>query len=166
MLCLSLALELVTRHEGFEPTIYNCPAGYPSIGYGRNLNFYPLTQEEKLAYTDDNGDVIISKTVAKMWAGQAIRAIYAQVKDKSYFVNQTPERQAAMLDMIYNMGMTSFNKFKNFQKAMSEKNFELAAVELQTGTGAGGKSKWYLQTKTRAENIIHIIQTSNLDLPY
>lgn len=166
MLCLSLALELVTHHEGFESTLYTCPAGYPSIGYGRNLKFYPLTQEEKLAYTDDKGNVIISKTVAKIWAAQSLKAIYAQVKDKSYFVNQTPERQAAILDMIYNMGMTSFNKFKKFQKAMSENNFELAAVELQTGTGAGGKSKWYLQTKNRAENIIHIIQTSNLALPY
>lgn len=166
MLCLSLALELVTRHEGFEPVIYNCPAGYPSIGYGRNLKFYPLTAEEKLAYTDDKGEVIISQTVAKMWASQSLRAIYSQVKDKPYFANQTPERQAAMLDMIYNMGMSSFNKFKNFQKAMSENNFELAAKELQTGSGEGGKSKWYLQTKTRAENIIHIIQTSNLALPY
>jgi len=27
-------LELIKRFEGFSPTIYICPAGYPTIGYG------------------------------------------------------------------------------------------------------------------------------------
>ena len=27
-------LDLIKRFEGFSPTIYICPAGYPTIGYG------------------------------------------------------------------------------------------------------------------------------------
>jgi len=27
-------LDLIKRFEGFSPTIYTCPAGYPTIGYG------------------------------------------------------------------------------------------------------------------------------------
>ena len=27
-------LNLIKRFEGFSPTIYICPAGYPTIGYG------------------------------------------------------------------------------------------------------------------------------------
>ena len=27
-------LDLIRRFEGFSPTIYLCPAGYPTIGYG------------------------------------------------------------------------------------------------------------------------------------
>ena len=34
-------LDLIKRFEGFSPTIYICPAGYPTIGYGH------LVQEDE-----------------------------------------------------------------------------------------------------------------------
>lgn len=27
-------IDLIKRFEGFSPTVYFCPAGYPTIGYG------------------------------------------------------------------------------------------------------------------------------------
>ena len=29
-----VGLNLIQRFEGFSPTIYLCPAGYPTIGFG------------------------------------------------------------------------------------------------------------------------------------
>jgi lysozyme len=29
-----IGLDLIQRFEGFSPTVYVCPAGYPTIGYG------------------------------------------------------------------------------------------------------------------------------------
>ena len=42
--------ELIQRfvlHEGCELMPYKCPAGYLTIGVGRNLETNPLTFEEK-----------------------------------------------------------------------------------------------------------------------
>lgn len=158
-LAISLAMQLTMKFEGFSPTIYECPAGYPSIGYGRNLKFYPLNriEEEALARLG-----AIDEEEEKDWLKARLIQIYQEVKDKPYFENQSPERQAAMLDMIYNMGMKSFNEFKKFQQAMIAKDYSLAVKELATGSGEGGKSKWLLQTKSRAERIIRIIETGEI----
>lgn len=158
-LTIALAMELTMQFEGFSPTIYECPAGYPSIGYGRNLKFYPLNkiEEESLIWLG-----AIEEEEAEAWLKDRLIQIYQEVQDKPYFVNQSPQRQAAMLDMIYNMGLKSFNEFKKFQQAMIAKDYSLAAKELATGSGEGGKSKWLLQTKSRAEKIISIIETGEI----
>jgi lysozyme len=31
-------LDVIKRFEGFSPTVYICPAGYPTIGYGHVVN--------------------------------------------------------------------------------------------------------------------------------
>lgn len=158
-LTIALAMELTMQFEGFSPTIYECPAGYPSIGYGRNLKFYPLNkiEEESLIWLG-----AIEEEEAEAWLKDRLIQIYQEVQDKPYFENQSHQRQAAMLDMIYNMGMKSFNEFKKFQQAMIAKDYNLAAKELATGSGEGGKSKWLLQTKSRAEKIISIIKTGEI----
>lgn len=158
-LAISLAMQLTMKFEGFSPTIYECPAGYPSIGYGRNLKFYPLNKSEEESLTRLGG---INEEEGKHWLKARLIQISQEVKDKPYFENQSPERQAVMLDMIYNMGMKSFNEFKKFQQAMIDKDYSLAAKELATGSGEGGKSKWLLQTKSRAERIIRIIETGEI----
>lgn len=157
-LTITLATQLTMQFEGFSAVEYKCPAGYLSIGYGRNLKFYPLTPVEKVLGVIDGK---MTQDYAKGWLEQRLLTIYEKVKDKPYFVNQSPQRQAAILDMIYNMGMKSFNEFKNFQTAMSENNYILASKELATGS-SGGKSKWLVQTKTRAEKIIKIIETGEI----
>lgn len=158
-LAISLAMQLTMKFEGFSPTIYECPAGYPSIGYGRNLKFYPLNKIEEESLTRLGA---IDEEEEKDWLKARLIQIYQEVKDKPYFENQSPDRQAAMLDMIYNMGMKSFDEFKKFQQAMIAKDYSLAAKELATGSGEGGKSKWLLQTKSRAERIIRIIETGEI----
>ena len=41
------ALDLVKEGEGFVATPYRCPAGKLTIGYGRNIEANPLTNEER-----------------------------------------------------------------------------------------------------------------------
>lgn len=158
-LTIALAMKLTMQFEGFSPTVYECPAGYPSIGYGRNLKFYPLSDSEQKRLMENKG---LDEDIASEWLRARLVDIYFVVRYEPYFVNQSPQRQAAMLDMIYNMGMKSFNEFKKFQQAMIAKDYSLAAKELATGSGEGGKSKWLLQTKSRAEKIISIIETGEI----
>lgn len=43
-------IDLIKRFEGFSSTVYICPAGYPTIGYGHlvrdNEKFGKISQEE------------------------------------------------------------------------------------------------------------------------
>jgi lysozyme len=53
MLTLSTAgAEFIARWEGFKPTVYRCPAGYPTIGYGHRLRpgeaFIRITEGQAL----------------------------------------------------------------------------------------------------------------------
>ncbi len=40
-------LELIKRFEGFSPTIYICPAGYSTIGYG-----HVVREDERERFAD------------------------------------------------------------------------------------------------------------------
>ena len=40
-------LDLIKRFEGFSPTIYICPAGYPTIGYG-----HVVRDDERAIFAD------------------------------------------------------------------------------------------------------------------
>lgn len=42
--CFFNRLNLIKRFEGFSPTIYICPAGYPTIGYGHVVLAYEQDQ--------------------------------------------------------------------------------------------------------------------------
>jgi len=42
----SLLIAQLKKHEGFRSKVYKCPAGYLTIGYGRNLETNGLTKEE------------------------------------------------------------------------------------------------------------------------
>ena len=53
---MSAALDLVKRFEGFSPTVYLCPAGYWTIGYGHvcRQDHPAITSEEGEAYLDQD----------------------------------------------------------------------------------------------------------------
>lgn len=52
-------LDLIKRFEGFSPTIYICPAGYPTVGYG-----HLVRPEERERFRDGVTDV---------WAGELLK---------------------------------------------------------------------------------------------
>tara|TARA_B100001540_G_C15788217_1_gene634230 strand:- start:1567 stop:1899 length:333 start_codon:yes stop_codon:yes gene_type:complete len=51
-------IDLIKRFEGFSPTVYICPAGYPTIGYGNlvrsgeSFNEISETEAEELLRKD------------------------------------------------------------------------------------------------------------------
>lgn len=47
-----IGLNLIKRFEGFSPTIYICPAGHPTIGYG-----HLVRPEERQLFRDGVSEV-------------------------------------------------------------------------------------------------------------
>ena len=62
-------LELIKRFEGFSPTIYICPAGYPTIGYG-----HVVRDDEKQRFAEGidkaEGEDLLCQDV--LWAERGV----------------------------------------------------------------------------------------------
>jgi lysozyme len=54
-----IGLNLIKRFEGFSPTVYICPAGYPTVGYG-----HLVRPEERAQFRDG---------VTVVWAGELLK---------------------------------------------------------------------------------------------
>ena len=39
-------IDDVKKHEGFSPVVYQCTAGYDTIGYGQRVKYLKVTQEQ------------------------------------------------------------------------------------------------------------------------
>lgn len=152
MSCLELAVRLCKEAEGFSPTMYKCPAGYPTIGYGRNLNSHPLLDEELDRCTiNDNGEVVVTEELATEWLKAELTKLLQRIGTKEWFVGND-ERKAVLLDLAYNLGLTKLLTFKNFLTAMAKKDYTTAYVELQS-------SKWYSQVGLRGIRNCRIIHS-------
>lgn len=162
---IGLAKKLIEDFEGFSHTIYKDTKGIDTIGFGRNLQTYPLSDEEKeKCLLNGKNEIWMPLEVAEDFLVKEIEKIIENIKDKEYYKNQDTARKCVLIDMNYNMGISTFNKYKNFQEAMKNKDYEKACYEMEHGTGEGGKSKWYLQTKRRAIKDIEIIRTGDVTL--
>lgn len=153
------ARDLIKEAEGFNGVEYICPAGYRTIGYGRNLETNPLSEIELLKYFNPkNGKLSVSETTASEWLTSEIVKIVKECEGKDWFEFIGTERKGVVIDLIYNLGLSKWNTFKKTQDALKEKNFGIASYELSVGTGEGGKSKYLLATGNRALRNIEIMK--------
>ena len=145
-------LEYITpktaEFEGFSSVVYKCPAGYDTIGYGRNIESHPLSKEEREQL--QNGE--ISKEVAMEWLKKDLEQRYYLACDFAWFRDlDNVARAGAVVDLIYNLGYSGFKKFKKFIDFMSKKDYKKASAELVD-------SKWYSQVGNRAKEICRMIE--------
>lgn len=116
------------EHEGLVLKPYKCPVGKLTIGYGHNL--------------EDNG---LTKTACEYILFEDIkeakRNLYA-VFTKDFFDTLKDNQKIALIDMMFNLGLSKFLTFKKFIKAVKERNWDKASVEMI-------HSKAYTQAKRR-----------------
>ena len=146
--------ELIQRfvlHEGCELKPYHCLAGYLSIGIGRNLETNPLTSEEQKVV--GNWQCGITKDAAFFLLKNDIARAKKECESKIPFWQQLDqERQYALLDMTFNLGIKGVLKFKKMLAAMGCGDWEKAAEECLN-------SKYAAQTGQRAKRIAETIRT-------
>ena len=121
-------LDMLMLHEGLELKPYKCTADKTTIGVGRNLE-----------------DVGITKDEAKYLLQNDLDRILKEVEHWSFLKKLNEPRQAVILDMVFNMGVTRFNAntwVKTFA-AIQNEEWEKAANEMLD-------SKWAKQVGQRA----------------
>lgn len=136
----------LAKHEGNRPFVYDDATGKPvavgsqirgklTIGIGRNLEDKGLSEDE-IQYLVDND----------------ISDCIGQAQTFPWFAGLDPVRQAVIVELLFNLGLTRFKGFKKFIGFMSEHRWVHAAGELKN-------SVWAQQVKGRADTLIGMIQT-------
>lgn len=128
--------DLILRHEGLRLKPYYDTATPPrlTIGVGRNLTDVGISDDEAL--------YMLAADVAKAHNACEIYPWFPRLSDA---------REAAMIDLVFNLGPKGLAKFVKFLTAMSQSNWDLAADELV-------KSAWFTQVGRRGIEIVNLIK--------
>lgn len=148
--------QRLVMHEGLRLQPYRCTRGYLTIGVGRNLDSNPPTAEEQRVIGDWRSG--ITKNAAFFLLRNDIKRVVNECKKAfPFFKELDDERQYALIDMTFQMGV---NRVKGFQKmlaALACGNYETAAAECLA-------SNYARQTPARAERIAKTIKTGRFEI--
>jgi len=133
---MSKCVDLIKKHEGLRLFPYMCSVGKLTIGYGRNI--------------EDTG---ISKEEAETFLKSDVDACVLALRDKTdYYLHLNEARQAVIVNMVFNLGWSRFNQFKNMIKAIRSGDYSLASIEMLD-------SKWSRQVGGRAKELAAIMKS-------
>lgn len=135
--------ESIKVHEGFRSSVYLCPTGHPTVGYGFRVE--DLSTDE-LAL--NNGMVEpMSPEVADEILEIKIRKFKKQVYNALPWLTYAPMVvQDVLVEMAYQMGINGLLGFKNTLAMIEAGEYERAADNML-------KSKWAKQTPKRAASM-------------
>ena len=127
--------ELLIKHEGFRTRPYSDTVGKLTIGVGRNLTDCGLSKDEVyLLLENDIRKVLVELDFYFPWFGKL-----------------SENRQIALMDMCFNLGINRFRKFKNMIMYLVMDDFENASKEMLN-------SKWAQQVGGRAVELAEMIR--------
>lgn len=152
MIRLNEAIERLVFHEGLLLKPYICPAGYLTIGVGRNLITNPLTAKEIEVVGKNYKDGISESAAFYLLKNDIKRSKEDLSKNISWFYQLDDERQYALLDMCFNLGIKRLLGFKKMLGAMFIGDYRGAAKECLN-------SKYAKDVGKRAQRIARLIET-------
>lgn len=114
------------------PSVYTDKTGHPTIGYGYNLSVYSYE----------------GKRITKAYGllTDILKENYKALLSYGWYKNLDAMRRMVILDLSYNLGLNGLLKFKQFIKAIEDKNYALAVERLQ-------KSPYFNQAKKERQGI-------------
>ncbi|MFA7057595.1 MAG: glycoside hydrolase family protein [Candidatus Cloacimonadales bacterium] len=131
--------NLLIRHEGIRLKPYRCTAGKLTIGIGRNLEDNGITTAEALNLLNNDIESVVASLTSR----------YA------WFPNLNEVRQAVVVDMAFNLGITGFANFKKTIAYLNQADYIRASLEMLN-------SKWALQVGQRANNLSKMMKNGYL----
>lgn len=138
--------DLIRTHEGKRLKVYDDAtgdpirkgshvSGYPTIGFGRNLQHRGITEGEATQLLEADIDRVRTEAQTLAW-----------------FADLNEPRQAAVMDMIYNLGFAGFVRFRRTIGHLKAGRFNEASVEMLS-------SKWADQVGFRALRLAEVIRS-------
>jgi lysozyme len=127
--------DALVRDEGIRFKTYRCTAGKLTIGVGRNLDDVGISRDEAMLLLDND-----------------IARVEADARKHHWFGGLDAARQEVVLNMIFNLGATSFAKFYQTIAAIAAADYAGAADRMR-------KSLWARQVGARAERLAKQMET-------
>ena len=101
-------------HEGLELKPYKCTANKTTIGVGRNIEEVGISEDEAMYLLENDIKNVVAQCQATF----------------SWFDGLTDIRKEAIVNLVFNMGLSTFCKFKNTISYLEQGLYELAGTEL------------------------------------
>lgn len=130
-------IDLIKRYEGFSPTVYMCPANYPTVGYG-----HVVLEHEDFSggLTEKEGEELLQKDLRRFE-----RAVLRYIN-----VELTNNEFAALVSFTFNLGPGAL-KLSTLRKRVNSNRRAEAADELLRWVFAGGRKLRGLVLRREAE---------------
>lgn len=138
-------LAQIKRHEGAVldsdkmHVAYVCPAGALTIGYGHNLDANPILGLSGASRLTEGEAISLLKQDCAKLASRLDMFI-------PWWRNLASPRQAVILDMAYNMGVSGVLGFRRMLEAVQNQDWESARGEMLN-------SRWARQVGRRAPEL-------------
>jgi lysozyme len=130
---------LLVQHESYRQFPYTDTTGHLTIGIGRNLVDRGISTTEAFYLLDD--DILYFTNKLNHYL--------------SFFSDLSENRQIALINMCFNLGVQGFLGFKDMMLALESHDYERAAQEMLN-------SKWAQQVGERATQLASIMRTNEL----
>lgn len=140
-------LNLIKQFEGFSKTIYTCPAGYPTIGYGH------LVKPNEAESFADGISADEATDLLRQDVGIAERAVLRYVD-----VPLTDGQFDALVSFTFNLGGGALQRSTLRRKVNREEHDEVPA-QFKRWVWAGGRKLNGLIKRRSAEAGLYILQT-------
>ena len=129
-------IDDLKKHEGFRSTVYKCSEGFDTIGYGFAIK-----------------DLILDKAIAEMILDRKLKDLQKKIASKFDWFNDSPQEvKDVVTNMVYQLGLSGFSKFKKTIYYLETEQYEEASDEMLD-------SLWKKQTPTRANELSDIIRS-------
>lgn len=132
--------ELIRFEEGYSDVPYVCSEGYVTIGYGTKLH-------KAKGMAPSNFPLVVNTDIAEQLLHIEVETKVARLLNSSAgrtYTNLSEDRQAIILSMSYQMGVSGVLAFRNMWAALDIGDYHKAGFEMLD-------SKWASKdTPTRA----------------
>ena len=147
-------IDRITINEGYRESVYQCTAGYDTVGIGfalKDLEFTPDEAYGILLWQISNGTITMGIDDSKLKLAKKIGSLHLSLAKRFDWYDSMPaEVQGVIIEMCYQLGITGFSKFKKAIAHMKESEWRLASAEMLD-------SLWAIQTPNRAKQLAGIV---------
>ena len=133
---------LLRGHEGVRNVLYKDSKGIETFGIGHNAH-----------------EPISEAAISQIFQDDLTNVLGELNMNFSWFSGMDDVRQAAIIDMVFNMGMPTFSEFRKTIGFMEAGDYWNASKEILRGSGPGGMSRYYADVGVRAERISQKLET-------
>lgn len=137
-------LAFIQHYEGFSATIYHCPAGIPTIGYGHVVHGALAHAEFAGGITKEEARVLLREDVAV--AERAVRRLIAAKLTQNQF--------DALVSFTFNLGSGALER-SALRRAVNRGDHEAVPAQLLRWVWAGGKRLPGLIRRRMAEGALY-----------